>query len=104
VPARFFVTILGVLLFCALATASIIVVPPILFGAIDALFVPSTVPELDPADGAPDAEPMSAADIRSQTEILRSLKEQLDAEIAAAREAIRRERARGQQREGKETA
>ncbi len=70
--------------------------------AIDALFVPPSPPEPDPADAI--AESVSAADIRSQTAALRALKEKLDAELAAAREMIRAERARHQQQPGKEDA
>jgi hypothetical protein len=43
----------------------------------------------------------SVADIRKQTEILRALKDQLDAEAKAARATIRRERARAQQQQSR---
>ena len=42
---------------------------------------------------------LSAADYRKQTELLRALKDKLDAEAEAARATIRRERARAQQQQ-----
>ncbi|MCC6947015.1 MAG: hypothetical protein IT539_04530 [Bradyrhizobiaceae bacterium] len=63
--------------------------------AIDGLFEhnPSEGPTLHPLD-VEDFGPseVSAAEVRKQTEILRALKKQLDAELDAARRAVRRAR------------
>ena len=45
---------------------------------------------------------LSAADIRKQTDVLRALKDQLDAAAEAARADIRRERSRGEQQQTQE--
>lgn len=72
---------------------------------IDALFASQSeeIAAEEDSEWSFELSKASAADVRSETEVMRSLKEQLDAQLEVARAMIEREREQAQQPAGKET-